>query len=514
MADIIYILNDPTTPELAVPVDLPPKPGILAFQIDGFQGPTQTMYTLEHQAAMCHYRIVTAVNLMNKVLKNPISRWSSTNTLVVQPRAGQQLNAYYDRQALRFFYANNPVRHAVVYAVNSTDVVLHELGHALLDALRPDLFNVQAYEIWGFHEAFGDIHAMINFLHNDFAVDYLLKQTGGNLAQSNILTKLAEEMGQAIYDMTGGRGGYSPGSLRDCWNDFTYVEPEKLPRNGNDNQITSEPHSYSRVFSGTWYKIFVAMYEMERATVADPKIALQNARDALTSYTFNAIPFAPATIRFYDGFAKAMLAQDKLNNYKYNDVMNGVFVSRGILRQPVKPMVNLNWMMFKAMVEPSHEVVENPNVSIVRTQGTEVLTLPDHMVNVEVPNDSYYEFDESGNCSEIITAAPTDLVEHARHCVEFLKEKDMIRPDRSTPFEIDHDGNLKRTHFSGCFTANCTNPNQIEFNKCWKPENNAGCGCGGKIKKKVCNSPAQNYIVITANTRASVVGNQEIKPLA
>ena len=497
MSDISYVLNDPSTPSLVIPVDLPPKPSGMDFKIDGYRGATTTMYTQEHQAALCHYNIIQGINVMRKYLKTPLlTHWAATQNLYVQPRAGKQLNAYYDRKALRFFYAMDPITKKVVYAVNSSDVVLHELGHALLDAIRPDLFNVQAYEVWGFHEAFGDINAITNALQHDAFIELMLNETGGNINQSNTLTKLAEEMGQAIYNLTGGRGGHTAGALRNAVNNFTYVEPEKLPRNGLDNQLSSEPHSFSRVFLGAWYEILCGIYELQRKICLDAKTALINARDILASYTFNAIPSAPANIRFYDGFAKAMLVQDKLNGYIYNQVMNDVFIKRGILRQTVRPMVAMNWTAFKMMAEPSDEVIEHTNVSIVRNKNIEQLTLPDFMVNVEVPNDSYYEFDGAGNCVDSVVTSASELIDHARDCVDFLKEKGLIRPDKLTPFEITSDGNLVRSHFAGCFTGNCTNPNQIEFLKCWKPENNAGCGCSGK-KKPICNPKG----ITTANTR-------------
>jgi hypothetical protein len=502
MADISYLLNDPTTPNLIIPVDLPPVPGILEFKIDGFCGPTDTMYTLEHQAAMCYYSIVQAINLMNKILGKP-NAWSSTNVLYVQPRAGKQFNAFYDRTGLRFFYAMDPVTKKLVYASNSSDVVLHEAGHALLDALRPDLYNVQAMEIWAFHEAFGDIHTIINMLQHDEVLDFALSQTGGNLAQSNIITRIAEEMGQAIYDVTGGKGGYSAAALRDAFNSYTYVEPEKLPTNGMDNQLTSEPHNFSRVLTGAWYDLLVAVYSANKDAGMSAKDALIQARDILTSYTYNAIPNVPATIRFFDGFAKSLLVQDKINNYKYNSVMNAVFIKRNILRQAVRPMSAVNWSLFKNMIEPNNQVLESPQVTTVRNKEIYQLTLPDHMVNVESPNDSYYEFDANGNCVETIVTSASELIEHARICVNFLKEKGLIRPDRSTPFEIDNEGNLVRSHFA-CI-CNGTNPTAPEYLKAYKIANNAGCHCHG-LRKPTCCVPAPPKIVVGTNRRYNYNG--------
>jgi len=323
-------------------------------------------------------------------------------------------------------------------------------------------------------------------LQNDVAIDYILQETGGNLDQSNCMTRLGEEMGHAIYNVTGGKNGNSAAALRNAYNGFTYVEPEKLPRNGKDDQLTSEPHSFSRVFTGAWYDILVAIYNAQRQVCLDAKKALINARDILTNYTYNAIPNAPATIRFYDSFAKAMLVQDKMNGYTYNQVMNNVFINRSILRSPIRPLAAMDLTSFKSMIGPSDELIEHPEVSTIISRNTESLTLPEFMVNVDAPNDVYYEFDSTGDCVETIGFSTMELIDHANICVDFLTEKGMIRPDRSTPFEIDEHGNLIRSHFSGCFTGNCVNPGQPEFNKCWKAENNAGCGCSNKPKPPIC----------------------------
>ena len=503
-----YVLNDPTTPDLVIPVELQIAPNILSFTIDGFSNDIGAMYTLEHQAAMCHYGLIQAINLMNKTLRTPIINWSSTTNLIVQPRAGRQFNAYYDRKALRFFFANDPVNRNTVYAVNSSDVRQHETGHALLDAIRPDLFNLQAFEVWAFHEAFGDIHAIINLLQSDFAIDYILKETNNNLNQSCILSKLAEEMGTAIYDVTGGRGGHTSGVLRNAYNGFTYIEPEKLPRNTSDDQLSSEPHNFSRVFLGAWYDILVAIYNFEKSNLP-PKEALIKTRDILTFYTFNAISNAPATIRFYDSFAKAILVQDKINNYAYNQLINDVFIKRNILKQAVRPMISMRWNEFKPMLEPMDEVVETPQVAVVRTKNIETLTLPDLMLNIEVPNDTYYEFDSNGDCVDSVTFSSSEVIEHARNCVDFLKEKGMIRPDQQTPFEIDANGNLVRSHFA-CMIGNCTNFGQPEYNKCWKSQNNAGCGCGGKNKKPTCNNKSSKVIMANIRLQSSNCGFSNI----
>jgi hypothetical protein len=503
MADITYILNDPSTPNLVEHVQLPSKPGVLDFKVEGYRGAAPTLYSLEHQAACCYTTIVNAINLINRTLLRPLERWSSVQTLSVFPRAGKQLNAYYDRLSLRFFYATDPVTKKMVYAVNSTDVVAHELGHAILDALRPDLFNVQAMEIWAFHEAFGDIHAIINMLQHDLVLDTIIQETAGDLRKPNIATRLAEEMGAAIYHMTGGRMGYSAGFLRNAVNGFNYKQPETLPRQGRDDQLTSEPHSFSRVFTGAWYDILVGIYEFERQSLP-PKAALIKARDVLAVYTFRCIRMAPASIRFFDSVAKAMLVVDKGNKYAYNNIMNQAFIKRGILRTPIKPMINLDWMMFQSQLEASDEVVDSQDVIAVRNKRVELLPLPHFMMNVEAPNDTFYEFNGTGECVDIISSDIEELIDHAHVCVEFLKEHDMIRYDKLSPFELTDDGNLVRSHFACCCFNNNQVPGQPEYLKAFKPENNGGCSCTGHKKPACASDPTSkcgNPIPVTVTSK-------------
>ncbi len=502
MPDIIYVLNDPTIPELAIPVNLPAAPPGPQFKVDGYRGATDAMWTLEHQAASVHYTICNAINLANRYLVAPLKNWATTQMLLVQPRAGKQLNAYYDRQALRFFYAMNPITRNLVYAVNSNETVIHELGHAILDAVRPDLYHTQAMEIWAFHESFGDIHSILNMLQHEAVLDHILKETNGDIRKSNAVTRIAEEMGQAIYDMTGGRMGHTAGIVRNAVNTYRYTEPEKLPRQGPDNQLTGESHSFSRVFTGAWYDILCGIYEYQLAQGLSVKDAIIVARDIMARYTYGCLPFAAATIRFFDAVARAMLVIDKANNYQYNEIMNKVFIARGILREVVRPMVNLNWSLFQSITEPADEIFNDSQAVMVRNKVTHLLTLPYFNINIEAPGDTYYEFNDAGECVNVITTSAQELIEHAHACVDFLHENDLIRSDKQTPFELDADGNLLRSHFAcgcGCI-SNATLPGQPEYGKPWKSENNSGCSCNAK-----CKTCCTNSSTITTSSTETVV---------
>src|SRR5581483_3659919 len=177
------ILNDPTTPNLIVDDVYPEKPNHLDFRVDGLVTAPGTSLTnitsADNQAANCYANLCTAIAVLGKYAPQ-VNTWAQTVTLAVQPRAGVQFNAFYDRRGLRFYYATDPTTKQVVFACNSRDVVMHETGHAVLDCIRPDLYNAVALEVWAFHEAFGDIHATIQALHHPLILTTLLAETKGN----------------------------------------------------------------------------------------------------------------------------------------------------------------------------------------------------------------------------------------------------------------------------------------------------------------------------------------------
>ena len=261
-------------------------------------------------------------------------RWAATNNLNVYPTAGQELNAFYDRSSLKFFYAFDPVVKKNIYTSDSSDVVSHETGHALLDAIRPDFWNVQSYEVWALHESFGDVVAILNIMENKDLVNMALKQTSGDLSKSNVMSKLAEELAKAIFNITKGRNGYSPLFLRDAANNFNYISPDKLSDNTPDNVLSRECHNFSRVWTGAWYGCLIEIYNFNIKNNNDSQFdALMSAKDVMASYFFEAVQSVPMTSRLFEALAKKMILIDSQNGSKYSEVLNKVFTERNIIEK-------------------------------------------------------------------------------------------------------------------------------------------------------------------------------------
>ena len=163
----------------------------------------------------------------------------------VQTDAGDDLNAFYDRSSLQFF--SHTFGGVTVNSAESVDVVTHEQGHAFLDAIRPDFFQVPFIEVGALHEAFGDCMAILNALEDRLIRDAVLKSTP-DLSVNQFVEGLAEELGDAIAREYGA-SNVDVGALRRALNTFSGRDPTSLPPDAPANQLSGEVHSFSRVFS-------------------------------------------------------------------------------------------------------------------------------------------------------------------------------------------------------------------------------------------------------------------------
>ena len=140
--------------------------------------------------------LLLGLRAWREVTGSPLTAWyGGSRTLPVKTDAGDDLNAFYDRDSLQFFHHQFGGRK--VHSCESVDVVCHEEGHALLDAIRPDFFEVPYIEVGAFHEAFGDCMALLSGL-TDPAVCASVVAVSADLSGNHFLESLAEELGDAI----------------------------------------------------------------------------------------------------------------------------------------------------------------------------------------------------------------------------------------------------------------------------------------------------------------------------
>jgi len=189
--------------------------------------------------------------------------------LRVYPHALREANAYYSpaKKALLFGYfpasAADPGRNlpgGIVFTCLSHDVIAHETTHAILDGLHRLYVEPSNPDVLAFHEAFADIVALFQHFSFPEVLRDQIAETRGDLAQQNLLAKLAQQFGQAI-----GRRG----ALRDALGEFDRESGEWRPKAPNPEEIktTYEPHRRGAILVAAVFDAFLTIYRSRIASL-------------------------------------------------------------------------------------------------------------------------------------------------------------------------------------------------------------------------------------------------------
>jgi len=246
------------------------------------------------------------------------------NILPVIVDEGVDLNAYYDRRALNFFHA--AVGGRMVYSGESPDVVCHEFGHAILDAVRPQLWDVTAFEPPAFHESFGDMSAILTALQLPSVRVRVLQETHNDLSRASRLSRLAEQLGWAIRQKQ--PDSVDPDCLRNAVNSLFYRSPVELPTYAPAKQLSSEPHSFSRVFTGAFFHALSLMFASSSALTED---SLQQVSVDLGHILVGAIAHSPVVPEYFSQIGAHMIQLAQAKSPRYGEAMRTAMVRHGIV---------------------------------------------------------------------------------------------------------------------------------------------------------------------------------------
>jgi hypothetical protein len=237
-------------------------------------------------------------------LDGPLRRWAprARQRLRLIPVAGSDLNAYYDRDSCSFFtWATNG---RVTRTGASTDVVAHEVGHALLDAIRPDLWDIALPEHEAFHESFGDCIALLTALA-DLPTRKALVRRAPDLGRASFVEALMEDLAAGVRRED---GPSDPSSRpRHALNRYRWQAPSSLPTSGGPSVLTGEAHSFSRVFTGCFYDVIRGIFRSSAKRNAN---ALRAAADTAGRLLIQGTRTAVEQLRFYRAVGESMLQAD------------------------------------------------------------------------------------------------------------------------------------------------------------------------------------------------------------
>ncbi|MDE3088905.1 MAG: hypothetical protein KGJ80_05930 [Chloroflexota bacterium] len=335
-ARVNVFANDPNAKGLSLE-QVPPPTGTSPFTIPGWTGAGGLFNpgTPQFEAGELFVVLTNTYGAWSDFFGGDFAWQPGFAQLPIFPRAGQDFNAYYDRKGLKFFSNTDKTTGQAIYTCESSDVVAHECGHAVLDAQHSEYWDSLLGETAAFHEAFGDMSAILVTLGDAAVRAAILSENGGDLAQSNAVSRLAEQLARGLFDSGLAQAVVSADALRDAVNKFRYRDPDKLPGNARASKLSSESHSFSRVFSGAFYDLLVGIYAQlrkENATLS-PDAALAQARADAGHLLAQGLLLAPRGDAPFKTIASSMFTADAQGfGGRYFAALRQAFVGRRILK--------------------------------------------------------------------------------------------------------------------------------------------------------------------------------------
>jgi hypothetical protein len=370
--------------------------------------------------------------------------WVKTNgrRLPIELDGGEDLNAYYDRRGLHFFHA--AVAGRVVFSGESPDVCAHELGHAVLDALRPQLWSASFIEAGAFHESFGDISSLLAGLHLPSVREAVLAETSGRLYRTSRLSRVAEQLGWAIRQLH--PDAVAPDCLRNAVNSFFYQDPSTLPPTAPASSLSSEPHSFSRVFTAAFLEAMAGMHALQPA--ADAPGLLQAGVDA-AQLLVDAVVSSPLVPSYFSQVAAHMVEADAQRFAgRYSQALKSGFIRHGVLS-----LESANAVMRTPVGAP--RVRAQALVGVRGSSNQPMVPLPgqryglaEDLLVPALTETKRFSVRASGPDTRSVEAPSHD--EAARSFVEDLFRRQKVEmPQPETPWRVSHPSHAVRREAEG-----------------------------------------------------------------
>ncbi|MGH7537548.1 MAG: hypothetical protein ACREMF_02855 [Gemmatimonadales bacterium] len=264
---------------------------------------------------------LNAVALFERLAGSRLRSWArspSRKVLDLVPNAGIDLNAYYDGESISFF--EHTTQGTTTYSGASTDVVAHEAGHALLDTIHPDLWFSSFTETNAFHEAFSDCIAILTALADRETRRRVAKQ----IRARNCVETTAEDLAAGVRRAKG--PSHPAAKPRQAKNDYRWRLPTTLPPIGPPDLLTSEIHSFGRVFTGCFWDTFLNILGSGKT-----EKAIWTAARITGKLLVGAAAQAPESARFFQAVGRTMVLLDQsLHAGAHGQAIHDGFGAHGI----------------------------------------------------------------------------------------------------------------------------------------------------------------------------------------
>ena len=272
--------------------------------------------------------------------------------LLIVPRAGEMANAFYYRDAhcVQFFFVT--LKDKIMFTCLSRDIVAHEMGHAIIDGINPDLLDACTPQSLAMHEAIADLTACLMAFESHTLRKYVLEEKKGDITDSSVFSSIGEEFGNLLRHKYG---------LRNLNNNLK-----------SDDVSHTEPHELSQVLSGALYNVLIDIYEdlidryvkenrkfflndiwsqwspdlKEEIIVPKSGYSLAKATERFQRMIFRALDYLPPGEVSFADYGRAIIAVDDIAYKKDKKIRNWIireFLERGIIQDKESLKVDLRF---------------------------------------------------------------------------------------------------------------------------------------------------------------------------
>ncbi|CAN7611622.1 hypothetical protein [Pararhizobium sp. LjRoot238] len=258
----------------------------------------------------------------------PAQEWQRGPILEVYLDRWEDLQADYDRTSLNFYHRTLPAE--TIYTGASPDTLCHELGHAILDAIKPQLWSTGVPEISAFHESFGDMSAILCALQLPSLRASVLANTAGQLYCNSRLSRLAEQFGVTLHVEDAHVADAD--CLRNAWNAFNYCDPSSLAPQQLTTSLSSNPHSFSRIFTGALFEALCTFLDYHAADSGAPTPdELLEVSEQVRAIMAGGVIRSFVVTGYFAEVAHRMVQESALVDSQYGAALLDIFVRRSIL---------------------------------------------------------------------------------------------------------------------------------------------------------------------------------------
>lgn len=196
----------------------------------------------------------------------------------------------------------------VIHTCRSFDLIAHELGHAILDAIQPEYYEKDR-QTGALAESFADLAAIFTPLAQMDQVETMIAESKADLRQRSFLTTIAEQYGRALKQRQG---------LRTALNMY------------RADQTFDDIHELSQVFTGAVYDVLVETFENEKDFDRfDPAETLFRAARHVLDLVISAFLAGPAQNAQFRDIAELIVRHE--SDHRLKAAFTRVFELRKIL---------------------------------------------------------------------------------------------------------------------------------------------------------------------------------------